>query len=255
MFALLIFPILVAGFLACHIHPIHSYKLHRYEGQYLYLKSAELGLKCFILGFCLAMAGHFWIPDTFTIAGYRVSLTLSSWIASGMSAIGAADAREAGKMSGFFLLSTLTLGAAFLMKIWGHLVLRRRFGQWDAKVFVIGKLLEDSPLDNLLFKLSLQKDKHIMLTMDDRKVYVGKVISLGEPSETSGMDQDISIMPLMSGYRDKDKLTIKFTTHYEDAGAPIYLSLRQDAIVSATEFDFSAYGRWNPPHQDGLSLL
>ena len=40
MFALLIVPILVAGFMACHIHPVFSYKLHRYEGQYLYLKSA-----------------------------------------------------------------------------------------------------------------------------------------------------------------------------------------------------------------------
>lgn len=42
MLLLLIFPVLVAGFFACHIHPIHAYKLHRYEGQYLYLKSASL---------------------------------------------------------------------------------------------------------------------------------------------------------------------------------------------------------------------
>ena len=86
-----------------------------------------------------------------------------------------------------------------------------------------------------------------MLTMDDRKVYVGKVISLGEPSETSGMDQDVSIMPLMSGYRDKDTLKVTFTTYYEEVDADIYLSLRQDAIVSATEFDFQAYLKWNPP--------
>ena len=59
MLLLLIFPVLVAGFFACHIHPVHSYKLHRYEGQYLYLKSAELGVKCFAIGATFALAAHF----------------------------------------------------------------------------------------------------------------------------------------------------------------------------------------------------
>lgn len=83
-----------------------------------------------------------------------------------------------------------------------------------------------------------------MLMMDDRKVYVGKIISLGEPSETAGMDQDISIMPLMSGYRDKDTLRVNFTTDYAQVGANIYVSLRQEQIVSATEFNFEAYQTW-----------
>jgi hypothetical protein len=38
-----------------------------------------------------------------------------------------------------------------------------------------------------------------MISLEDRKVYVGKVIDMGEPTETNGIDQDISIMPLMSG--------------------------------------------------------
>jgi len=47
--AAIIFLALVVGFHACHIHPIHYYKLHRYAGQYLYLKSAELGARCFLI--------------------------------------------------------------------------------------------------------------------------------------------------------------------------------------------------------------
>ena len=247
MLFLLIFPVLVAGFLACHTHPIHSYKLHRYEGQYLYLKSAELGLKCFAIAFALALATHYWFPDSVTAGSSTVNLALSRSLAQAVTSIELGTGAEASKMAWFFLLSGLTLIAGFILKAWGHIELRFRFGSWDAKVYVIGELLEDSPLDNLLFKLSLEKDKHVMLTMDDRKVYVGKVISLGEPSETSGMDQDVSIMPLMSGYRDKDTLKVSFTTHYEEVDADIYLSLRQDAIVSATEFDFGAYQKWNPP--------
>lgn len=248
MLFLLIFPVLVAGFLACHIHPIHSYKLHRYEGQYLYLKSAELGLKCFSIALALLLATHYWLPDSISLGCTSLPLTVSSSLASAMQVIGANEGEnEAKKMASFFLLSASTLLAAVFLKAWGHLTLRRRFGSWDSRVYVIGELLEDSPLDNLLFKLSLEKDKHVMLTMDDRKVYVGKVISLGEPSETSGMDQDVSIMPLMSGYREKDTLKVTFTTYYEEVDADIYLSLRQDAIVSATEFDFQAYLKWNPP--------
>lgn len=53
-------------------------------------------------------------------------------------------------------------------------------------------------------------------------------------------------MPLMSGYRDKDTLKVEFETFYEEVESDIYLSLRQDAIVSATKFDFEAYKKWNP---------
>ena len=248
MLLLLIFPVLVAGFFACHIHPIHSYKLHRFEGQYLYLKSAELGLKCFAIAFLVAIAAHYWIPETLQIFYLNLNLHLSASLSEAMRVMGARDDAEASKLAWFFILSTLTFLSAFAVKVWGHISLRRRFGTWDsqiAKVYVIGEILSDSPLDDLLFKLSLQKDKYAMLTMNDRKVYVGKVIDLGEPTETNGMDQDVSIMPLMSGYRDKDSLKVEFKTFYEEVESDIYLSLRQDAIVSATEFDFDAYRKWS----------
>ncbi len=243
---LLIFPVLVAGFVACHIHPIHSYKLHRYEGQYLYLKSAELGVKCFAIALLIAMAAHYWLPSSISLGCATISLTLSTLSAFTVEVLGA-DSVEAIKIARFFQLSALTFISSLIIKSWSHLSLWRRFGTWDAKIFVIGEILEDSPLDYLLFKLSLEKDKQVMLTMDDRKVYVGKVINLGEPSETSGMDQDISIIPLMSGYRNKDTLEVEFTTDYDEVEADIYLSLRQDSIVSATEFNFAAYQKWNPP--------
>lgn len=133
-----------------------------------------------------------------------------------------------------------------LIKAWAHLSLRARFGKWNPRLAIIAEILEDSPLDNLLFKISMDKKKQIMLTMDDRKVYVGKIIQLGEPSETSGMDQDIVILPVMSGYRDKDNLKVVFTTYYKDVDKELELCLRQESIVSATEFSDDAYKIWNP---------
>ncbi|HCV77558.1 MAG TPA: hypothetical protein DGS68_12635, partial [Pseudomonas sp.] len=53
MFLLLLLPILVSGFLVCHKHPLYFYRLHRYEGQYLYLQSARFGLFCTLLAVIL----------------------------------------------------------------------------------------------------------------------------------------------------------------------------------------------------------
>lgn len=248
MLLLLIFPILVAGFFACHIHPIHFYKLHRFEGQYLYLKSAELGLKCFAIAFAVAITMNKWTPENIQVYQLVINLNPSADLSEFMKVMGSQDGLEATKLAWFLILSTLTFLSAFVVKAWGHISLRRRFGTWDnqiTKVYVIGEIISDSPLDDLLFKLSLHKDKYAMLSMNDRKVYVGKIISLGEPTETNGVDQDISIMPLMSGHRDKDSLKVSFNTFYEEVESDIYLSLRQDAIVSATEFDFDAYRKWN----------
>lgn len=113
----------------------------------------------------------------------------------------------------------------------------------------MGGLLADSPLDNLFFESSLSTDKYAMNSLADRKVYVGKVIDMGEPTETKGIDQDISIMPVMSGHRDEKTLGVEFTTDYTEVETDIYLSLRQDAITSVTEFDFEAYGNWRAGRQ------
>lgn len=257
MLFLLIFPVLVTGFHACHIHPALSYTLHRYEGQYLYLKSAELGLRCFFLAFVLALGLHYLLPDRVSLGGTTISLALTHGLTSVVAMMMAVPAKasaeqvsEASKTAWFIQLSFLTFLSAYLVKLYGHVSLRLRFGRWDAKVHVIGRILEDSPLDNLLFRLSLEKDKHAMLAMEDRKVYVGKIINLGEPSATTGMDQDIAIVPLMSGYRDKDTLKVTFTTFYKEVDAAISIALRQDNIVSATQFDFDAYELWNPPKAD-----
>ena len=249
MFFLLIFPILVAGFVACHIHPVHSYRLHRYEGQYLYLKSAELGLLCFAISLLLGLALHFWFPDQIQIGSSTVRLTLTDATVRAMTMLSGAKPADALRMAWFVQLSFLAFAATIVPMIWSRIMLLRRFGVWESRVHVIGEILEDSPLDNLLFRLSLQRDKYAMLVMEDRKVYVGKIVNLGEPSATTGMDQDIAIMPLMSGYRDKDNLKVSFTTFYNEVKPDISVCLRQDNIVSATEFDFDAYRVWNPKEE------
>lgn len=115
-----------------------------------------------------------------------------------------------------------------------------------AKILLMYKLLKDSPLDKLLY-LSYVQNKYLLITMSDRKVYVGRVISLGEPNESEGPDQEISIVPVFSGYRDKDTLSVTLNTIY--AGIEeiddVYLVLKQDNIISACEFVESLYQKFS----------
>lgn len=243
----------MAGFFACHIHPIYFYKLHRFEGQYLYLNSAKLGLLCFVIALLLVISYNFFIPDTITLGGFVIEPRIAERLVNVATELWEKDNESAKKTVWFFILSLLTFLSAYLLKFYSLLTLWIRCGTFNRdhiNVFVMASILEESPLDNLLYKSSLDPDETVMLTMNDRKVYVGKIITLGETSETVGMDQEILIMPILSGYRDKDTLQIKFTTYYSDVESDVEseltLTLRQEAIVSATAFDFAAYEVWNP---------
>ncbi|MCG9771570.1 hypothetical protein L1D59_23555, partial [Pseudoalteromonas piscicida] len=80
---------------------------------------------------------------------------------------------------------------------------------------LLGKVLEDSPIDSLFYN-SLSQMKPILVTLSNRKVYVGIVNKLGEPNESTLPNQEISIVPLLSGFRSSDDLKIKFTNDYKE---------------------------------------
>lgn len=205
-----------------------------------------MGLRCFALAFIVCLCVYHFVPSSLKLGCFDISLSIPQLLADTFNSVGIINDKEALKLSWFLIISIAAFAAAYVIKAWALISLRRRYGDWNTKIYVIGSILEDSPLDTLLFNLSLQKDKYGMFSMTNNKVYVGKVIDLGEPTETDGMNQGISIMPLLSGYRDKETLKVKFTTDYKDGGSDIYLTLRQDSILSVSEFSFDAYEKWNP---------
>ena len=85
-----------------------------------------------------------------------------------------------------------------------------------------------------------------MLSMNDRKVYVGYVAACAEPSQNGGAYQEVTLVPMMSGYRDEKTLKVNITTYYEDAGESIELIVRQDTILSAGEFNWEAFEKLQP---------
>ncbi|WP_073956802.1 hypothetical protein [Thalassospira sp. TSL5-1] len=225
---LLTIPILVAGFWFCHLHPPLRYKMHRAENQYLYLRSAQYGL-------CLFFASSIFLTILSNLD--FVSKALNSWTIGYELLHIAIPARTYLEYNTALFILLCPFALAYLFPR----VLPLLTGSTEAyKTSVIQKILKDSPLDSFLFD-ALINETQIMLSMSDKKVYVGFVLNMGEPNEHNGMDQEILLQPVLSGYRNSN-LKVIFTTDYNlaqsnDQSRKLGIVLKQDNIVSATKFD------------------
>jgi hypothetical protein len=259
MTAIFILIVLAAGYLAVTKHPYVKYRLHRYEGQQLYLLTIYWGMKCLFLSLViyfsliyLSECKYFTWLNFFSILEKSIISKLSS---KGLFVEAQNEMKDFIWMLSIMLLSCFS---AYILKIFGHLGLLRKYRKWTADSFVIASILADSPLDKLIvasFFCTDHKQKNflLMLTMEDKKVYVGKVVDCGEPSETGGIDQEILIVPMLSGYRDQSTQKVIFTTHYAILPQIITLVLPQDGIKSVTPFSSSAYDEFQKQSRSEFS--
>lgn len=106
-------------------------------------------------------------------------------------------------------------GTAFLACVLGL------FGWWPSNLLfpkeaanaVLHRDLKTNSLERLLYAAA-DEWSFLILTLKDGKVYVGVVGTL--PPDPASTDAYLELLPFKSGYRDKDKKTLHFTTHYED---------------------------------------
>ncbi|WP_440877645.1 hypothetical protein [Thalassotalea sp. PLHSN55] len=268
MFLLLILPVLVSGYIAFTQNPYHYYRLHRYEGQLLYLESAKLGFFCTLASSIIVSILNKHFPSSINLFGFDIPLDLFQYTST---LLGEIDANT----NQLTWISLIILGSLIVCKLYvtySQLSLSlkafdlldalscRRFKlsikkkRWisrndqsgltykeRAKIILMASVLKDSPIDALFLKSYVMDGFYLMLTMEDRKVYIGRVISLGEPNETEGMDQEIVITPYASGYRDEATLSLKLTVKYTEVTEDVSLVLRQDKIISATQFSEALY--------------
>lgn len=237
MLAILLISIIANGFIILRFSPRQFYKLHRYEGQLLYIKVTSLGL--IIAGVSFLFDSYFGIID------YLCKLLPKSTIVTLFTTEHLQEYFIFFVLSAFFSILycvvqrlELSLGAR-----WTFRGLKNKPSYNElSKILLMHSILNDSPLDKLLF-LSYVQNIFLLITMSGRKVYVGRVISLGEPNERQGPDQEISIVPVFSGYRDKETLSVILKNCYanKDDTKDFYLILKQDSITSACEFVESLY--------------
>ncbi|WP_417763953.1 hypothetical protein [Shewanella sp.] len=285
MFLLLVLPILVSGYIIFTKSPYHFYRLHRYDGQLLYLESAKLGLCCTIWSVFITLPINNYMPATITFLDKEFNIDLVSLLEGMLSSTKALSREEQRELAWILIISLNSLFIArlyvFLQKTRLHIIsadipeyISRKWnlikiffktkndGEAPSttddsslsleensplslgermRIILMSSILTDSPIDDLFFKSYLIDGYYIMLTMEDRKVYIGRVISLGEPNESEGMDQEITITPYASGFRDKDNLGITLTTKYMEVSTDLAITLRQDKILSATHFSDKVY--------------
>lgn len=246
MFLLLIIPILISGFYICNHNLYYYYRLHRYEGQYLYLKSAQLGFFCFVFSSLISLYLNATLPEI--VAGIPIDLIgFLQWLIQSAFNDNRVDTRH---LSWIVLLTILTPFIGWLwVKMANIHIWRREKDSEKSKIMLMSSILRDSPLDRLLLNSFIAKAP-LMLTLNDRKVYVGVVVSMGEPNESEGMDQEIEIMPVISGYRRKEDFNVVFNTDYFLVSKPLSLVIRQEIINSATEFDFNSHSEFKKQEQN-----
>lgn len=253
----LIIPVLVAGFLHCHIDPGERLRLFHYGGQYLYFRSAAMGLRAFAVALVFCLAAHFLLPDQIPFLYWTIPFQPIAWLKSFIAPLGVEENGDAAshmlhdRAAWFCTLSIATFAVTVLWSKVASLIFSWRNPGKDIRLHVREKLFRDSPLDNLLLHHINHADKQVMLTMRDRKVYVGSVLAFSEPALGAGDSRTILLLPEMSGYRDETSLKVNFTSFYDYSnhdGAPkVTLALRQDEIVSATSFSIELYREWNMP--------
>lgn len=136
---------------------------------------------------------------------------------------------------------------------------------WRYGLISISEEIKD-PLDQLLYKsiqshqlnnlkeenqLFEDEAKAVMITMDDRKIYIGIVIGFGFDKDAFSIKNDsFRFLPLKSGYRDKDTLQVIITTDYIQTIKSltelkaIELILRKENIISATLFNLERFTKF-----------
>jgi hypothetical protein len=242
---LLILPLLVSGYLVCMNHPYHFSRLHRYDGQLLYLLVAKLGLYCLLFAF-FAWGGVVYLSrhhEWFEPQEYAASTLLTMGIANEADVAHYAFLLEVAILS-FFIPVPWVLTARFLG------FLKGKFTHFEsASAYHRARLLIGTPLGELLFDSVSRTRQILMLTMNDRKVYIGLVDSLGEASEKESPQRTFSFLPTLSGYRDKDTLELELTTIYSDSDK-ISVVLREENVMTATPWNAARWEVFSSQRQE-----
>jgi hypothetical protein len=267
MSLILLLPILVSGFTYCNKRYTQFIKLHRYQGQYLYLKSVKYGLFIVLISAgILSYLSHLFptctqLVDSFLnrhissiiphhpdldineITSYTkitvLSIVFSYMLAFSLNFIniltkvGFPLPLDTGNGNGVKLLS--------LFRNWWESI---GYNWRDTKILLSCDILSDSPLDKIFID-AYSLVEEILITTDSGKVYVGFIANLAEPNESKGIDQEIKIIPTCSGYRDSITKKVIFNTYYPEEDTNSYIIIKQDLIISASPFSKEIYDQVN----------
>lgn len=162
----------------------------------------------------------------------------------------------------FALFGLVSLLLAFLV---GHFQKWRVNRDEDKKIKSLARAVNNDPLESMLIEASIRSFP-VILTLSSRKIYVGLINC---PQFEHGKAEYLQLLPLLSGYRNKDDLTVTITTnyrrHYIDSGiasgigdAQLSLSdfrtlIPKEEVEGISFFDANTYSKFKEKEQSDKS--
>jgi len=250
---LFLIPALVGGFIYCHHYKREYYKLHRYQGQYLYLRSTAYGLGLLLIEVLSSLFLHSFLPDKLFICDLSINISLLSAINYLVSPI-----FNNSKDISFLLQTSIFVPLlAYLVATLQNLRMKKGYGKGLALLYLYE--VQDTPSDTLIANAFIDRIP-LLFTMSTGKSYVGEILEIPLPNESEKQNEEITIFPIMSGYRTK-KQKIKFNTDYDPFKLPeglkeleLSIALNKKDITSISLFNFDLYEHLKLPAKNAPQL-
>ncbi len=122
------------------------------------------------------------------------------------------------RLLGLSFFSAATLAATVLISISAANKAEKRSQDPELRIKIFKEIAEKNATESVIFE-AIDKGLLLLISLKSRKVYVGTV----DEARFQNLDTDtLVIIPLMSGYRDKETLSFciehNYADHFEDEG-------------------------------------
>lgn len=208
---------LISGYIFALLFPPSRYHAAREEGHKLYFRAAFYG---FSLSICTILLESI-VSYSFPVAKNFSWNFCYYFVDSNFS-----DSYNKKETTNFIHLNVLCFATSLIIGTISNI-------SNDFKFYCYKKAISNDDIE-IIISRSIIKCMPIALTMKNRKVYVGFVCNSIDPKEER---KDIRILPLLSGYREKDNLELIFTTNYEN----IYPQIDNHENGNLTHLDFEDF--------------
>ncbi|MCE9665270.1 hypothetical protein LY622_17725 [Halomonas sp. M5N1S17] len=308
MIGLLLFPILVCGYLYITTWPSEKIRISLYHGWSLYIRAAAYGMLIvamifFLFGIALPKLGFLIgektgftpLPNTniflfvssiieennvlhleksestkasLDIASISITSIFIAWLlAAIMRKVSSGNSRISKVISRTIRLDTLIFTSverlyAAKSPIEYQLLMIAKKADSDItynedianlreevyEAILSGEIdrKDKNKMKDIFNTLEYRELNYSLITLENDKFYIGLPKILPEPDEESITSNSIQIIPVMSGYRDKEKLPV-FTTEYDFDPGTISshdcISFPRDKILTVSGFSFETHNR------------
>lgn len=195
--------VLVCGFIFVNLSLSNRYRYKRSVGWDAYFFVAAWGFMFVFLGWVLcsvlSVTGFLRVLSNTTGFTYHYFSHVISLSTDTDNVVDGKEVKVLLWMVVSIMLSLIFGGISKLVTFFGD-------KKWD----VLAKAVGSNPYEAMLMEASARQVP-VIITLGSKKFYVGLVIC---PAFEHGESEYLELIPLLSGYRHKDNLTINVTTNY-----------------------------------------